>query len=428
MLYLFAVYFYRVVMSLSIKRRLFISNILMVVLPIVVTTVLFFSISLLHPGGAGFGSRSGRGEATVNDPWFAAGMLMEGGYIRLPSDIPILVTDNGEHLIMLPGNFWLDEHDRRTNRVIPFLAVGLLGIVFIINRALTKYISHSIITSIDTLVDGVREISEGNLDYRIHYNKGDEFDAVCGDFNEMATRLSEMVNQRQMDEAGRKELIAGISHDLRTPLTSIKAYIEGFRKGVASTPEMREKYLDTIQSKTEDIEYIINQLFLFSKMDIGEFPFKLEAVDIGDELKRIVDSLDYEGLTIELKENVQSIAVSIDIVQFRNVIQNILNNSVKYGNKEVGYSEISCIANNDTVSITIRDNGPGVPEEMLNKIFDVFYRGDASRTSPSNGSGLGLAICLKAIERLNGSIRAENTEGSGLSIIITLPIQKGESI
>jgi signal transduction histidine kinase len=294
---------------------------------------------------------------------------------------------------------------------------------------LTKILFKRIVTSLDILATGVREISDGNLTYRIKHDKGNEFDAVCADFNEMAVRLHEMVEQRQSDERNRKELIAGISHDLRTPLTSIKAYIEGIKKGVAATPEMQKKYIDTIQEKTEDIEYIINQLFLFSKIDIGEFPFNLETTDIGDELNKTVSSLSDEytkrGLEISVEENINE-PVLIDIIQFRNVMQNIFNNSVKYGRQENGKSVIRVRKYGGHVAINITDNGAGVPHEMLANIFDVFYRGDASRTAPNKGSGLGLAICSRIIGRLNGTISAENAEAGGLRINILLPIQRSE--
>jgi len=284
-------------------------------------------------------------------------------------------------------------------------------------------------TPINTLANGVHEISNGNLTHRIQYNGGDEFDAVCTDFNEMAARLFDMVEQRQADENSRKELIAGISHDLRTPLTSVKAYLEGLRKGIATTPEMQEKYLNTIQEKTDDIEYIIKQLFMFAKIDIGEFPLNLEIVNIGSELTGIVDSFADEykemGLRVSLEENTDG-DVLIDSVQFKNIIQNILGNSVKYCNRNDAFAKIFCKSNDDSsVSITIKDNGPGVPDEMLTKMFDVFYRGDESRNNPDKGSGVGLAISSKIIKRFNGSIRAENVIDGGLAIIITLPIQKG---
>jgi len=314
----------------------------------------------------------------------------------------------------------------------PFNYIVILVCVLMANFLFTRLFVKRIKSALNVLTDGVREIRDGNLSHRIDHTEFDaEFNAVCADFNEMAARLREMVEQRQADEKNRKELIAGISHDLRTPLATIKAYIEGIKKGVATSPEMQAKYIDTIQDNAEDLEYIINQLFLFSKIDIGEFPFKYDTVDIGNELEKIVavfaDEYRAKGLEVSLKDNTQNIFVSIDIVQFKIIIQNILGNSLKYGKKDNGCSEISCHKQGNAVSITVKDNGNGVPEKMLARIFDVFYRGDASRSSPGNGSGLGLAICSKIVERLNGTIQAENVLDGGFSIIITLPIQRGDS-
>jgi len=419
-----------VAIPMTIKRRLFISNILMIILPIILTAVMFFALYFIFVGVSGINPLSVRQGLSIVDPYRGGIVLRSENYTPIASDISVYQADTGGYIVVLPDDLSvLVAYNQMPYSVPAMMFLFLLLIVFLTNRALTKLISGRIMTSIETLVNGVREISDGNLAYRINYNSGDEFDAVCADFNEMAFRLSDMVRQRQIDESNRKELIAGISHDLKTPLTSIKGHVEGLRKGIASTPEMREKYLGIIQSKAEDMEYIISQLFLFSKMDIGEFPFNLEVVDIGDELDEMIavfaDEYRERGLAISLEEKTQGVFVSIDTVQFRNVVQNILDNSAKYGGKENARAEIYCRGNENSVSITIKDNGPGVSEEMLKKMFEVFYRSDISRNNPGKGSGLGLAISSKIAERLNGSITAENARGGGLSVIITLPRQKG---
>jgi len=415
---------------MTIKRRLFISNILMIILPIILTAIMFFALYFVFAGVFGINPLSIRQGLSIVDPYGSSIVLQSENYTRIASDISLYQADTGGYMVVLPEDLSVMAANNNMPHFIPLMMFFiLLFIVFLTNRTLTKLISSRIMTSIETLVNGVREISDGNLAYRINYNSGDEFDAVCADFNEMAFRLSDMVRQRQIDESNRKELIAGISHDLKTPLTSIKGHIEGLRKGIASTPEMREKYLGIIQNKAEDIEYIINQLFLFSKIDIGEFPFNLEIVDIGDELDKMIavlaDEYRERGLAISLKEKKQGAFVSIDTVQFKNVVQNILDNSVKYGGKDNTRAEIYCGGNENCVSVTIKDNGPGVSEEMLTRIFEVFYRSDIARNSPGKGSGLGLAISSKIVERLNGSITAENARDGGLSVIITLPRRKG---
>ncbi|MCL2568971.1 MAG: ATP-binding protein [Oscillospiraceae bacterium] len=418
---------------MTIKKRLFRSNILMLVLPLIATLLLFSAVRVVTGMVTADGishAVHGRGESAnivYIDQSHADAFLRFGNYTEVDAEISVFQSDSGSYLIVLPDHM-ITEDTRNRAHLTVILSLAFLAIIFATNYALTRRITRSIETPIDVLVNGVQEISNGNLTYRIDYQKGDEFDAVCADFNEMASRLLEMVNERQRDEQNRKELIAGISHDLRTPLTSIKAYLEGIQKGVAATPEMQAKYLATIQSKTEDIEYIISQLFLFSKMDVGDFPFSLETVDIGEELDKMIaglaDEYSERGLDISLEENLQGARVSIDPVQFRNVVQNILNNCVKYCAREDARAELVCRADDNRVRITIQDNGPGVPEEALPHLFDVFYRGDTSRNNPSNGSGLGLAISSKIIERLNGAIIAENAPNGGLNILISLPIAK----
>jgi signal transduction histidine kinase len=302
----------------------------------------------------------------------------------------------------------------------------ILAAVFLTNHILTRYVFRRIIAPIDILVNAVHEIRDGNLAYRIKYERKDEFAAVCSDFNEMTQRLHDMVVRQQKDENNRKELIAGISHDLRTPLTSIKAYLEGIEEGIATSPQMQQKYLATIKSKANDFEYIINQLFLFSKLDIGDFPFHFEKLNVGSELARFIEGHEKEyyekGVSVTLTENEEELNAEIDIVQFRNVLSNILENSVKYKTGDSAKVIVAYQKDGNDIVITLTDNGPGVSDEVLDSMFDVFFRSDVSRSEPSKGSGLGLAISKRIIERFGGKIRAENVNNGGLLIEIILPM------
>ena len=417
---------------MTIKRRIFLSNILMIVLTMAIGVIVFFGVRFIMVDDytATRGGSGGRFVDFAHIPAVGisrADEAFERGNFTYVTSVPLYHSNLGDNIIILSDNYikTIEDFVRTPDFVVPAIAIYLFIVVFLGNVLIAKYITGRIMTPINTLASGVNEISNGNLTHRIQYNHGDEFDAVCADFNGMASRLAEMVAQKQADENSRKELIAGISHDLRTPLTSVKAYLEGLRKGIATTPEMQEKYLNTIQKKTDEIEYIIKQLFMFSKIDIGEFPLNLEIVNIGDELAGMVEGLAHEykqmGLAVSLEENTNG-DVLIDTVQFKNIIQNILGNSVKYCGRDDAHAKIFCTSIGEHgVSITIKDNGPGVPDEMLTKMFDVFYRGDKARNNPSKGSGLGLAISSKIIGRLNGSIKAENVTDGGLAITITLP-------
>jgi signal transduction histidine kinase len=307
--------------------------------------------------------------------------------------------------------------------VASFVCAAIM--VLLTNVFLTRFVFKRIILAMDILTYGVRQIRDGNLDYRIEYVANDEFTPVCDDFNQMAGRLLVARETKRRDEQSRKELIAGISHDLRTPLTSIKAYVEGLEQGVASTPDARKRYVSTIKNKTLDLENVIEKLFLFSKLDTGEFPYRIERVDLGVVVSEIVSGISEEyferGLDIALSCEDIPVFVNIDAIQMRNVLINIFENSLKYKEKERGRLAVNVAREADEAVLILSDDGPGVPDEALPKLFDLFYRLDGSRSNPSRGSGLGLAIVAKMVTRFSGKIEAKNQNSGGLSIKIRLP-------
>jgi signal transduction histidine kinase len=322
-----------------------------------------------------------------------------------------------------------------------YTSFGMVGVLFdftsfaifvvffsFINSRLTNRMTKKIIKPLDILSEGVKQIHENNFACRIEYDGDDEFRSVCEAFNHMAAQLEASTERRLKDEANRRELLAGISHDLRTPLTAISGYLDGIESGVASTPQMRENYFHTIKNKTADMKHIIEQLFLFSKLDMDEFLFSFRRFELTRTLSDMVDELEEEysrrGLDISIIDNSESIFVSVDVSHFRRVLINILENSVKYKERETGHMEISISLVNNFVEVRLADDGPGVNADMLPKLFNVFFRTDSSRHT--KGSGLGLAISAKIIERSGGTIHAEPAGSGGLAVVIRLPIETGE--
>ena len=298
--------------------------------------------------------------------------------------------------------------------------------ILLTNVFLTRFVFKKILRALDTLTHGVRQIRDGNLDYRIEYGERDEFSSVCGDFNQMAKRLLDAREARERDERSRRELIAGISHDLRTPLTSIKAYVEGLEQGVAATRDARARYVDTIKNKAGDLEHIIEKLFLFSKLDTEGFPYREERVDLGAVVAEIVSGVAEEyrerGLDISVAVPGEPVFVNIDAAQTRYALINIFENSLKYKVKDRGRARAEVTRDGGSALLEMSDDGPGVPDDALPKLFGLFYRLDGSRSNPSGGSGLGLAIASKIVAHFGGGIEAKNAPSGGLKLEIRLPV------
>lgn len=389
---------------MTIKKRLLISNILMIIIPAIV----------------GISATLGAAKACKTII-----------YRQVATEISEKSKDNfiDKYDTLNKYNTNDNYYEETDKIVILLIGCGIFMLtavsIFAANRFLIKFVFKNIEKPIDILVEGVNQIQNGNLDYKIEYDENDEFSTVCQDFNKMALRLKESVEITQKQEQNRKELIAGISHDIRTPLTSIKAYIEGLLDQVADTPEMQQKYMETIKQKANDIDNMVDKLFMFSKLDLGEYPFYPEEIDIYYEISKILDENKNEynkkGMNIVLESVPEKLTVFADPLQFRNAVINVLENSLKYKDNDTITVNIKCIDNDKYVKIVIEDNGPGVGSEAIDKLFNVFYRNDPSRNNPSKGSGLGLAITAKIIERFGGSIFAENTNPKGLRIIFTLP-------
>lgn len=306
----------------------------------------------------------------------------------------------------------------------PLTALSLI-IIAVTNSLLAWVITRSIMKPLRRLSGFAQEIRDGNLDFPVEYPSKDEFSHVFADFEEMRARLKSSVDLQQQYEENRKELLAGISHDLSTPLTSIKGYVSGLMDGIADTPVRQEKYLQTIYNTASAMDKLVEELFLLSKLDLNRVPFYLENVDLvgyfEDCQEELRLELDKNQLSLELvMETPGPIMAAIDPNQFFRVIRNIIDNSAKYKAGPSGRIEIVLRAQDKIAQIIIKDDGQGVTQSEADKIFASFYRGDPARQS-GRGSGLGLAIARRIVEQLKGSIQASSSPGTGLTIIIHLP-------
>ncbi|MFG6115645.1 sensor histidine kinase [Halobacillus sp. MO56] len=302
---------------------------------------------------------------------------------------------------------------------------GMIIILAVTNGLLTYYVSRTILTPIKNLQVAAKKISEGDLDHLVQSKRNDELGELSETFETMRISLKEAEAERRKYERNRQELIASISHDLATPLTSIKGYVNGIQDGIANTPEKLERYLDTIYKKTDDMDALIHDLFLYSKLDVDRVPFDFEEVDLYaffyDFIEEITFDLEQEGgsATLHARQNA-SYLVKADREQLRRVVKNIIQNSLKYIDKPHKDIHVHLHQEEDKVVVQIQDNGSGIAKEHLPCLFESFYRTDTSRNSSTGGSGLGLAIVKKIIDQHRGKTWAESEPGQGTSIYFTL--------
>lgn len=310
-------------------------------------------------------------------------------------------------------------------RYIAGIAVFFVLLTLIVNGILFRWISSSILKPLSILKNGSCRIREGDLDQKIQYNKKDEFGEVCKDFDNMRKYLKESVELRQQDEKRRKDLIAGISHDLRTPLTSVSGYVDGLLDGLADTPEKQERYLRAIKTRTGNLVNLVESLSEYSRLDRG-YHYHKERTDLRKYMETYLENGRHDALhdhvRIDFRIDEDSCIVNLDHREFKRVLENLFDNTVKY--RTVPRSEVLLsfkkTPDGKYIEFIYQDDGPGVPEESLEEIFDSFYRVDGSRNQSEKGSGLGLAVIKEIIRGHQGTIRAENRDG--LAIIICLPI------
>ena len=277
-----------------------------------------------------------------------------------------------------------------------------------------------------------RAIADGDLETPVIRKKNDEIGELFDDFEVMRQKLAESAIRQVEDDAEGKILVSNISHDLKTPLTSIKGYCAGLMDGVADTPERRDRYIRTIYNKAQDMERLLDELTYYSKINTNKIPYTFAKIDMSDYFEDCVEEisadLDAEGIAFS-SENAfagRPVLVIADPEQLKKVINNIIGNAVKYMDKPEPKISMRLVEqpSPDWVTVEIEDNGKGMAKEDLPKIFERFYRTDSARSSSTGGSGIGLSICHKIMNDHGGTIGADSTLGQGTIMRFSLKKHK----
>ena len=287
------------------------------------------------------------------------------------------------------------------------------------------WIYRSIATPLVKLKKATQNIKEGNLDFVLDVEGDDEFSELCRDFEEMRKRLKESAEEKVLLDKENKELISNISHDLKTPITAVKGYVEGIMDGVADTPEKMDRYVKTIYNKTNEMDHLINELTFYSKIDTNRIPYTFSKLNVedyfGDCAEEVGLELETRGIELVYANYVESgVLVIADGEQIRRVIHNLISNAIKYMDKPKGIIQIRVKDVGDFIQVEIEDNGKGIAAKDIAYIFDRFYRTDVSRNSSKGGSGIGLSIVKKILEDHGGKVWATSRLGIGTIMYFVL--------
>lgn len=305
------------------------------------------------------------------------------------------------------------------------LYVTVLVILVFTSISVGLWIYRSIAAPLVKLRRATQNIKEGNLDFTLEVEGTDEFSELCRDFEEMRRRLKESAEEKLVMDKENKELISNISHDIKTPITAVKGYVEGIMDGVADTPEKMDRYVRIIYNKTNEMDHLINELTFYSKIDTNRIPYVFSKLNVEDYFADCAEEVGLEletrGIQLYYANYVdKDVLVIADGEQIRRVIYNIVSNAIKYMDKEKGVIQIRVKDVGDFIQVEIEDNGKGIAAKDLPNIFDRFYRTDVSRNSSKGGSGIGLSIVRKIMEDHGGKVWATSREGIGTIMYFVL--------
>lgn len=328
-------------------------------------------------------------------------------------------------VIVVPSILLIYSINYETARDVDLWLTILACVIDVIAIVMWFWIYKRILVPLDKMRIATKKIADGNFDYELDEKDFVEIPFLYNDFEKMRIKLKENEEEKVLSENASRELVSNISHDLKTPLTAIRGYVEGILDGVASSPQKVRDYLTTIYNKTNDMTKLIDELLYYSRVSGNEFSYNFEKTNVkeffDDYVKDLYLELDTIKINFSYSANVDAdTMIDIDREQIKRALNNIVANAVKYMDKEDPEIHFRVKETMDAINIRISDNGRGIDKKDLPHIFERFYRSDASRNTKLGGSGIGLSIVKKVIENHEGSVVAISKSGVGTDIDIVL--------
>ncbi|MCL2404986.1 MAG: cell wall metabolism sensor histidine kinase WalK [Defluviitaleaceae bacterium] len=305
--------------------------------------------------------------------------------------------------------------NERISRTLTSLVITIL-ISVALTALLWFFLANRITNPIVTMIDRAKAMAQGELSQEIPVHGKDEIGQLAYNFNHMARELSQL-------DTMRKEFVANVSHELRTPLTSICTYTETLLDGAMEDPETAERFLKIVDDEAQRMSLLVTDLLELSRLDSARTKLDQDVLDLIGLLRVTVRQgqvlAEPKNQTIEFDPPEEACFILANAPRFNQVVFNILSNSIKYSPDDSKIS-VSVETTDDDYRVYIKDQGVGIPEDSIHRIFERFYRVDKGRSRSMGGTGLGLAIAKEIIEELGGNIYASSAVGEGTTMILRI--------
>lgn len=331
--------------------------------------------------------------------------------LKIPRDV-VSVSINNEMLLAY------------LNHSVFFYVFVVSGLILMLIFVYSYWVSRRIKKPLRVLNLGMNRMMEGHYNTRIALYAETEFLRIGNSFNYMADVIERTTEEKRQAEKSKQRLMVDLSHDLKTPITSIQGYAQALVEGRVTDPERQTKYLNYIYTKSVQVTKLIQHMLDLLKLDSPDFILRVERLELGDQLREIIadtyGEIEQKEFQLQLQLPEEQVYAHFDPELFSSVINNLISNALAY-NPEGTRIRVTVIPEDTTVRIEIADNGVGIPKELWSTIFDPFVRGDEARTTASGGTGLGLSIAKKNVEKMGGSLMLESREGEPTVFMIRIP-------
>ncbi|QHW31123.1 HAMP domain-containing histidine kinase [Paenibacillus rhizovicinus] len=309
-------------------------------------------------------------------------------------------------------------------RIITCITIGAAAISFVVHFLLTRPLAQWL----RVLATGTERVASGDFNIDVPQIGPQEFQQLADQFNQMSGRLRDMFEKLRVSEEARSELVANVSHDLRTPMASIQSFVEALQDDVIQDQETFNRYLQTIRLETRKLNGLIEDLFQLSRLHAGAIELHQHTVAVDSLFVEVLHShymlLRETGLEVEVRVPDDIGSIWIDEFEIKRALGNLLQNAIQYAPVASTILFEARPSTGDFVELSLRDEGPGIDENDLKRVFDRFYRSDPSRGREGGGAGLGLAIVQSIVERHGGKVGVDSRIGEGSRFWFTVPLNR----